>query len=365
MLQDYVTDIRKGVRNLLFNCAGASTGDRVLLAYEPSRLGYFDRDIVRDVSEHARQLGMSVEAQDVGYSPQSPGLSGDLLGRLDQFDVVVFLSRLGDQLRFSNMPEGPKFVICFTLNSQLLGSSFGTSDYRGFVELKSLVDRHLIAASQITLTCPAGTFVEGRAPANTARLEDTSSVRFPLSVFSPVPAAGFSGRVALGGFLTGTGSRYYEDYTTEFEGQVFAVLEQGRLTGFDGPARDVALANAQYDRVAGLFGIDRNFVHSWHAGIHPGCGFPWPLKDNFERWGGSAFGNPRILHFHTCGAYAPGEISWNTFDPDIDIDGTPVWENGHFHPERLPGGAEILTRYPNVVEVFEDPDRNIGLNDHI
>ena len=149
----------------------------------------------------------------------------------------------------------------------------------------------------------------------------------------------------------------------EFEGAVFALLEAGRLIGFDGAPKDVDKANAHYDRVAEQFGIDRNFVHSWHAGIHPGCGFPWSLQGDYERWGGAAFGNPRVLHFHTCGAYAPGEISWNVFDPTIRIDGVVIWEDGRFHLDRLPGGAEILATYPCAAQAFEMPDRNVGLGD--
>jgi hypothetical protein len=190
---------------------------------------------------------------------------------------------------------------------------------------------------------------------------DTSILRFPMSVFSPVPAHTFSGRVALAGFLTGTGSRYFDNYHLDFDGQVFAILEQGRLTGFEGDVSDVKKANAYYDRVSEVFGIERNFVHSWHAGIHPGCGYPWDINENPERWGGSAFGNPRILHFHTCGAYAPGEISWNVIDPTIIIDGVTVWDNGVFHLDRVSGGAEILAHYPCAAQCFANPDRNIGL----
>jgi hypothetical protein len=187
---------------------------------------------------------------------------------------------------------------------------------------------------------------------------DTSIQRFPMSVFTPVPAHTFSGRVALR-FLTGTGSKYYDDYTIEFDQPVFALMENGRVTGFEG--RHAARAQAHYDRVAGIFGIDRDFVHSWHAGIHPGCGYPWDMRKNFERWGGAAFGNPRILHFHTCGAYAPGEISWNVFDPTIEIDGVSFWERGVFHADRLPDGPEILATYPCAAGLFAHPDPDIGI----
>ena len=189
---------------------------------------------------------------------------------------------------------------------------------------------------------------------------DTSILRFPMSVFTPVPGRGFSGKAAIT-FLTGTGSKYYDDYTLEFDDTVFALLHDGRLTGFEGLASDVAKADAHYDRVASKFGIDRNFVHSWHAGIHPGCGYHWDMRANYERWGGAAFGNPRILHFHTCGAYAPGEISWNIIDPTITVDGTAIWENGTLRAERLPGGAAILARFPDAAALFAKPDRAIGI----
>jgi hypothetical protein len=31
-----------------------------------------------------------------------------------------------------------------------------------------------------------------------------------------------------------------------------------------------------------------------------------------------AFANPRYLHFHTCGNYAPGEIAWSLFDVKVE-----------------------------------------------
>ena len=81
---------------------------------------------------------------------------------------------------------------------------------------------------------------------------------------------------------------------------------------------------------------------------------------SFHRFLPLAF-HPRILHFHTCGAEPPGEISWNLFDPTIDVDGVRLWEHGRFHLERLEEGRRILASYPDVAKVFAEPDRNIGL----
>ncbi|MDU8913542.1 hypothetical protein [Aestuariicoccus sp. MJ-SS9] len=356
-------DPAAGARNLLQTCAQCREGDRLLIAYEPELHGYFDADVLLSVETEARSLGLHVTLADVGFEPTRGHLPADLISVIAEHDVVLFLSRLGDQLRFSELPDGPRFVVCFASNSHLLGSSFGRADYEALCRVKYAIDDAIAATRRIVVTCSNGTEVTGQLPPADASPRDTSVQRFPMSVFSPVPADLFSGRVALGGFLTGTGSQYYEDYSIEFEGRVWALLDSGRLIGFEGSGADVAKANAHYDRVAAQFDLDRGFVHSWHAGIHPGCGFPWALRENFERWGGAAFGNPRVLHFHTCGAYPPGEISWNVFDPTIELDGVRVWEHGRLYPERFAGGAEILNGYPDLKRLFADPDREIGLGD--
>lgn len=347
-----------GARNLLLNCANAQVGQSLLIAYEPADLGYFDDQVVGIVATQARELGLHVRLFDVGFNPDTPHLCEALQEQMQHADIVAFFARLGDQLRFCEMPEGKTIITSFAATAELLGSGFGTGSYQVFAALKAAVDHALTDARDVRLTCPNGTDVRGR-PAMSG--VETRVTRFPLSVFAPIPAHGFSGRVAMAGFLTGTGSRYYEPYHLTLDGPLFALLKNGRLAGFEGEGTAVRQANAHYDRVAQRFNLDRNAVHSWHAGIHPGCGFPWALDDHIERWGGTAFGNPRIAHFHTCGATAPGEISWNVLDPTITLDGVPVWEDGTFHADRLAGGPAILAQYPDVAALFASPDRAVGL----
>lgn len=348
---------------MLLHCGGAVAGQRLLIAYEPPEYGFFGASVVDDVAAGAADLGLKVERIDVGFDPATPAFSDDLRERMARSELVVFLARLGDQLRFSEMPDGPTIINSYAVNRTLLRAPFASAHYGAFEALKAAVDRLLAKADTVTLSCTNGTSVSGHVRGWDGPPEDTSLRRFPLSVFSPVPAVGFSGRVALAGFLTGTGSRYYDDYTVEFAAQTFAVMENGRFLGFEGDGRDVARAHAQYDRVSALFGIDRNAVHSWHAGIHPGCGYPWDASENYETWGGTAFGNPRILHFHTCGNYAPGEISWNVLDPTIEIDGVAYWQNGTFRADLLPEGPEILNRFPCAARTFQNPDRAVGFSD--
>lgn len=354
--------IEAGVTNMLRACAGLSDGQTLLIAYEPPEFGYFDADVVNDVALQAASLGLRVDKINVGFQADEPAFSQELRQKMAAADATVFLARMGDQLRFSDVPKGVLIVNSYTVNRTLLESAFAAAPYDAFVALKAAVDRVVASASQVSLTCPQGTSVLGQLSPGQVLAGDTTIKRFPMSIFSPVSAAAFSGKVALAGFLTGTGSRYYDPYTVEFDAQVFAKLRHGRLSGFEGTPSDVAQANAQYDRVSRLFGIDRDVVHSWHAGIHPSCVFPWDAAGKYERWSGVAFGNPRVLHFHTCGAYAPGEISWNVLDPTIEIDGVPYWRDGRFQPHLLPEGDGILASYPTVADLFDAPVRQVGLD---
>lgn len=347
-----------GARNLLLTCAHAQPGQSLLIAYEPSNLGYFDDRVVDIVAREAREVGLHVRTFDVGFNPCAPHLCSALQEQMKHADIVIFFARLGDQLRFCEMPRGKTIVTSFAATAELLGSNFGTGDYTAFKAIKRAVDRAMTNAKDVRLTCANGTDVRGAPMMGGA---ETSVTRFPLSVFAPIPAQGFSGQVAMSGFLTGTGSRYYEPYHLDLDGPLYAQVSDGRLVRFEGSERAVRLANTHYDQVAARFGLDRDAVHSWHAGIHPGCGFPWDMAEHRERWGGTAFGNPRIAHFHTCGATAPGEISWNVIDPTITFDGIPMWECGTFHVHRIPGCADILAAHPDIAAMFARPDRAIGM----
>lgn len=353
--------IEKGAVNLLVNCAGTQRNDRLLIIREEPGLGYYDEDIVTAVAEAGRGIGADVTIREVPFNPQATEVPADVRALMGGADRTVFLARIGDQLRFSDMPSNGRVLVSYALDVGMLESAYGTADYRAFDLLKSALNRMLCAAKSIQVTCPAGTDFRGSGPGTVTPLQDVGIYRFPMPVFTPVPAAGFSGRVALPGFLIGTGSMYYEPYAREYDGALFAAFANGRISGFSGDEKAVELAEAHYRFVAGKFGIDRDFVHSWHAGIHPACEFSGAAADNYERWSGAAFGNPRLLHFHTCGAYAPGEISWNVVDPTVVVDGVAVWENGILRPQLVPGGADILARYPCARAVFDAPGRNIGL----
>ena len=56
-------------------------------------------------------------------------------------DHVLFLARLGDQLRFRSMPPGARPIVSYVLDTEMLASPFGTAPYQAFVALKAAIER--------------------------------------------------------------------------------------------------------------------------------------------------------------------------------------------------------------------------------
>ncbi|SEN16367.1 hypothetical protein SAMN05216227_1008115 [Pseudorhodobacter antarcticus] len=352
------------VTNLLTHCAALRAGDRLLIVAESAEFGYYDGITAQRVADAARARGIEVASVMVPFQEMVRGINDAEVAMMEAATCTIFFARLGDQMRFRALPRGVRAVVCYALDMAAFCSTYGTAHYAAFVALKRAVDAMVSGAREVRVTCPLGTDFRGNgsAVAHSSAPCDVTVARFPMSVFAPVPAVGFSGRAALAGFLMGTGSRYYAPYGCALQAPLLAVFEGGRLQRFEGRPDDVARATAHVLDVAARFDLDAGAVHSWHAGIHPGCAHPQPVEEDYLRWGGAAFGNPRILHFHTCGVEAPGEISWNIIDPTIWIDGVAVWENGQLQPDRVPGGAAILARYPCAAACFAAPARDIGVD---
>ena len=355
------SDIDNGAKNLLINCAEMAPGMRLLIIQEPSKHQYYDHKIGGNVARIARTLGVQVEVLEVPFNPLVTDPDAALSAKMADADRVMFFARLGDQLRFRASPKNSYAVMSYALDADMLASSFGQVDYRAFVELKRIVNQAFSNADEVHVTCPIGTDFRGPGARFGEDDGDTTVKRFPLSVFAPIPSEGYSGRVAQVGFLASTGSQTYEPPACEIEKTLFVEISDSRITGFEGSKRDVDAARAHYDHVASLFDLDRDYVHSWHAGIHPGCAYTKPANFYYDRWSNGAFGNPRILHLHTCGRNPPGEISLNIIDPTVRIDGVAAWDAGRLHPERIAGGKELLGAYEDLADLFANPVRQCGI----
>lgn len=352
----------EGVRNMLVACAGARAGDRLLILREDPAHGYYGRGLDGVIARGAEMLGLLVTIRDVPLYREVDALPLELERAFQNADHALFLARLGDQIRFLQQPGGARAVVSYILDTDMIGSAFATAPHEAFVALKAAFDGLFSGAEQVHVTCARGTDIRGRPPGAPGARPDVGVKRFPMSVFAPIDAAGFSGRIAVAHFLVGTGSRYYSPYGVPLADTVFAEISGGLTQAWHGPAAVTSYVRAHYAAVADRYGIEADAVHSWHAGIHPACAYRQPAAANFERWSGSAFGNPRLLHVHTCGAYAPGEICWNIVDPTVTVDGRPVWRAGRIDLDAVPGAMQIVRGYPDVARLFAAPVRDIGID---
>ena len=350
-----------GADNIVHNCAALTSGESVLLIHEDPALGWYDLDAPMAVADAVRKVGIEPTVLKVGQpSNESDPVAAEAIAA---HDCTIFFARLGDQDRFADPVPGRRSVMSYARNADTLGSNYGTIPHGAFYDFKEAVNEVLLGASHIRITCPLGTDVTGgdwdRDVDNSA---DVSVMRFPIGVPHAIGASGFTGRVALARYLTSTGSKvYHPDNLAIFE-PVFAEIEGGRITGFTGDADGVADVEQHYKHVSETFGIEPNFVHSWHAGIHPGCSYGEDASVHPDRWSNNVFTHPRFLHFHTCGAYPPGEICWMVQDHTVTVDGTDFWKDGQLQPAAFGPTADCLEKWPALVDLFANPSDRIGLD---
>ena len=363
MLDDELTYGLRGLSSMFDDCIGLKADDRLLLVVEAAQETYYDRAVAATVADGASLRGAQVQCIQAPVVADPTDLTADFLEAVSSADHTVFMARLGDQLRFGSLPGAGSKTMCYTLDQDLLGAPFATLPYQGMVQLADELDSIFESGQRWRVRCPLGTDVSGRSlAADWQKPQATGAMkRFPVMTFRPVSADSMDGRVALARWLIGTGSRLYDPYALKLTSVVFAQVEQGRIVGFDGESSDVASIKAHYDHIARRYDLNRDRVHSWHAGLNPGTFYSGSPEENLMRWGGIAFGSPRYLHFHTCGDEAPGEICWSVFDATVEVDGQALWRDGVFQFTEHGRFSRISTAFPALLEAYAHVRTDIGV----
>lgn len=349
-MRNITNDHITGARNLLINCASLSKSESLLVISENPDLGWYDGKTADFLIEVAKDLGINTTKVAVG-SPENvrcPNLSK----MIDNHDCTIFFSRIGDQDRFSHPIQGTRSVMCYIRDMEMLASPFGTADYGAIRDLKKAIDTVLEEAHYIEITCPLGTNLISNTSHNGTPKEDVGVLRFPLGVPTPVGAATFSGTLVMDRYLAPTGSRVYDPPFVKLDEPVFAIVDMGRIVDFSGPEGTVRSVKEHYSRVSTQFEIDPDVVHSWHAGIHPGCNYKISECDNPDLWSNTVFCHPEYIHFHTCGDYAPGEISCTLPGHTIKINGVTLWKDGKLLPHVFDRTKECLEKWPDLRQLF-------------
>ena len=75
-------------------------------------------------------------------------------------------------------------------------------------------------------------------------------------------------------------------------------------------------------------------------------------QDDLSLWGETLFTSPQYLHFHTCGQYPPGEISWMVESPTLALEGRNLYENGRIKVEEFEAFSPCLDQHPELRALF-------------
>ena len=352
------TDIESGALNLLVNCVGVRLGQNVLLVGERGEGAFFDADICETIAQTVKKIGARSEIVIVS-DPGKPGpFPPMILDALQRVDHAVFFSRLGDRIRFAGTPGRATKTMCYIPDTGYLATPYGQIPYALFEKLSAALVSAMQASRQCTMTCPLGTSLTAAVDGPVVAREFAVK-QFPVLIIPPVSCRSMSGRVALSRFLISTSTKAYEDSLMTFDGVVLASVENGHISGFDGPTETVGRIRRHFERVAGACGGDAYALNSWHAGIYPPTYYEGCATDNIERWGDIVFGSPRYTHMHACGS-APGDVCISLFDTTISFDGQDFWRDGRLSFLTTPMAQALLRAY-KCTDIADRGSASIGI----
>ncbi|MDC3169766.1 hypothetical protein OA871_01835 [Paracoccaceae bacterium] len=342
--------ISRAAHNLLIECARLRQSDTLLIVREKESLGWYKNDISDFILGSAVDMGIDAFLHEVG----SPEITQDqsFYEKMNQYSCVIFFARLGDQDRFENKGFSTKRVMSYVRDCESLASVFGTLDYNLNILIKDAIDRLIENSNIIKINCPLGTNLVGEISNDISKAKEVSVLRFPILVPKPIEAKPFSGTVVLNNYLTSTGSRFYKPNFIKIKGQVTIHIENGSIADIQGTSDDVNNIHNHYTYVSKKFDIDTYAVHSWHPGIHPGAEDNKFYEYDPDKWSNTVFGQPKYLHFHTCGNYAPGEICWMISNHTVLIDDKPLWKNGELMLNDFEPTKVLLEKYEPLKKVF-------------
>ncbi len=325
-------DPKAGAFNLLKNCLHIKEGASVLLVLEPDD-SFYHSDVTEVFKNCLNELNTEVTTMAPQLISDPKNFPIRVADAMQNNDHTLFLSRIGDYIRFVPLPGNVTPATSYTLNPDMLGSPYATICNELMRTLQHRLEDELMRAKQWRIRCPLGTDLKGDFcwPSLAGGQDDELTVSlFPVATFKPVPGCSANGQVALSRWLMPGGAAKIENADMNINGIVHAHIKNGNLDSFSGAASEVAKLNKHYDYISNTLGINRNRIHSWHVGINPQTRFDQPADDYLDLWSAISFGSPRYLHFHTCGDEPPGEIAWSVFNPTITIDGNTYWDKGEF-----------------------------------
>lgn len=349
----------EGARNLLHNCVNLSAGDRLLIVGEDGPEAFYDKNVCDIIAHEAKALGAETEILIAPITAGPEDFPDIISNAMLNANGTVFLSRIGDQLRFSKLPGSGSKTMCCLPDISYLADTFARSHYQIIREVEAKVSAKLRQAGSYQITCPLGTDLTCEMPAPDhgsehadARFTPFRVAQFPVMIFAPVCCAAMSGQLALSKWLTSSSTHVIKGSALHLNDVVMANIENGQITGFDGPADETAKVQQHFERVGELVGGNPMAVNSWHTGVNPRAFFIGNPSEHVEFWGDVAYGSPRFTHFHACGA-DPGDVAITLIDATVAFDGEIMWQDGKFVFIDTPEMRAIARHYDGSEEAFE------------
>lgn len=355
--------LQQGADNLFLEHMQLQSGDSCLIVLEPDE-SLYEEEVAQVLTTRCHELGADVTVIEEPLVSQADHFPTRVADLMRQVDHTLFLSRLGDYVRFIELPGTCTKTTSYTYNTALLASAYATVPCRLMRTLHQKLEAELMAAKNWRICCPLGTDLSGTFcwPSLAGGEDDELLVTlFPVTTFKPVPCHSASGTVALSRWLMPGGAPKVEPAGLNFSGTVLCEVSDGAIQTIGGAAESADRVNKHYDHVATALGINRNRVHSWHLGMNPQTFFPHDADEDLDRWSAISFGSPRYLHFHTCGDEPPGEIAWSLFNCSVTIDGETFWEDGEFVWLQRDENRQLIESYPGA-EPLLLPSRCIGVS---
>lgn len=365
-MSKYSVNPADGAINLLVNCLKVKADDKLLVVREPDETLYCS-EVAETIAETARDLGAEISLFTEPVISNPADFPSSVSTAMQTADHTIFLSRLGDYVRFLKLPGNGSKTTCYIYTKDQLTSPYATLPHQLMATLRDRLESELLAADEWRITCPLGSDISGSfdwASLKGGTDDELLVSLFPVSTFKPVSCGNASGNVALSRWLMPGGSTKMEDQHLSFSEVVNCEVQNGLIKEFHGTSPISQHASQQvthhYDRIANTLKINRNRVHSWHLGINPQTFFPGNAEDNMDTWSALSFASPRYLHFHTCGDEPPGEVAWSLFNCDVTVDNKPFWQNGNFCWLNREDNKKLINRFPQASMLF-DPSLPIGL----
>ncbi|CAN0555309.1 unnamed protein product, partial [Laminaria digitata] len=135
--------LAEGARNLLLNCAGLNTGDRILIVQEDPALGWYDAEGPWALGREAEALGMTAAFLDVG-GPEDEESSLKADRAAADYDCVIYMARIGDLDRFAAGADDKTRVMCYARDADALASAYGRTHHDAMLGLKEAVNDILL-----------------------------------------------------------------------------------------------------------------------------------------------------------------------------------------------------------------------------